>query len=46
MSEPPWTFRECDDGSIEVRDSILCGARDPEGEYFHGWLDEGNVWRW
>lgn len=46
VSEPPWRFRECDDGSLEIRESILCGRLDPEGEYFHGYLDEGNVWRW
>jgi hypothetical protein len=42
---PPWTFRECADGSLEIRASIACGRRDPEGEYWHGYLDEGNVWR-
>lgn len=52
IAEPPWTFRECADGSIEARASIACGRHDvdPEtgatlGEYFHGYLDEGNVWR-
>lgn len=46
VSEPPWTFRECDDGSIEIRASILCGKREdrPEG-YWHGFLDEGHRWR-
>lgn len=43
--EPPWVFRECPDGSLEIRESIACGRHDPEGEYFHGFLDEGNVWR-
>ena len=43
--EPPWVFRECDDGSVEIRESIACGRHDPEGEYFHGYLDEGNIWR-
>lgn len=43
--EPPWTFRECEDGSVEVRASIACGRHDPEGEYWHGYLDEGHVWR-
>lgn len=43
--EPPWTFRECDDGSVEIRASIACGRHDAEGEYFHGYLDEGNIWR-
>lgn len=46
VTEPPWTFRECSDGSIEVRASIACGRHDAEGEYWHGWLDEGHIWRW
>lgn len=45
VSEPPWVFRECADGSVEIRESIACGRGDPEGEYFHGYLDEGHVWR-
>jgi hypothetical protein len=45
VSEPPWTFRECPDGSVEIRASILCGAREPGGEYWHGYLDEGHIWR-
>lgn len=47
VSEPPWSFRECADGSLEIRASILCGRTDerPEG-YFHGFLNEGNVWTW
>jgi len=40
--EPPWTFRECDDGSLEIRASIGCG---PPDYYWHGYLDEGNTWR-
>ncbi len=43
--EPPWSFRECSDDSVEIRASIACGRHDPEGEYFHGFLDEGNIWR-
>jgi hypothetical protein len=49
--EPPWTFRECGDGSLEIRASIACGRHDVDdddnalGEYWHGYLDEGNVWR-
>lgn len=42
--EPPWTFTEQPNGSIEVRASIACGRRDAEGEYWHGYLD-GDVWR-
>lgn len=41
--EPPWTFRECGDGSLEIRPSIGCGL---QPYYWHGWLDEGNSWRW
>lgn len=44
-SEPPWVFRECEDGSLEIRESIACGRHDPEGEYWHGYLDEGHEWR-
>jgi hypothetical protein len=42
VSSPPWTFRECPDGSLEIRASIACGRHD--GEYFHGWLNEHNEW--
>lgn len=35
---PPHTYRECEDGSLEVRNSI--GSPD-----WHGFLDEGHVWR-
>ena len=41
--EPPWKFRECEDGSLEIRDSIGCGPK-PD-YYWHGYLDEGNIWR-
>ncbi len=44
VSEPPWTFRECTDGSVEIRASIACGRQDPEGEYWHGYLNEGHEW--
>ena len=40
--EPPWKFRECGDGSLEIRESIGCGAKP---YYWHGFLDEGNTWR-
>jgi hypothetical protein len=36
---PPHTYRECPDGSLEIRASI--GAQ----PWWHGYLDEGNVWR-
>jgi hypothetical protein len=35
---PPHVFRECVDGSLEIRESI--GAM----PFWHGYLDEGNVW--
>jgi hypothetical protein len=41
-TEPPWTFRECPDGSLEIRASIGCGV---QPYYWHGYLDEGNRWR-
>lgn len=46
VNEPPWVFRECPDGSLEIRESILCGKTEdrPEG-YWHGFLDEGHSWR-
>jgi hypothetical protein len=37
-----WTFRECEDGSLEIRPSIGCGK---QPYYWHGYLDEGNSWR-
>lgn len=43
ITEPPWTFRECADGSVEVRASIYCTPGEP-GEW-HGYLDEGHEWR-
>jgi hypothetical protein len=46
VTSPPWTFRECPDGSVEVRASILCGRSETEPSgYWHGFLDEGHVWR-
>lgn len=49
ITDPPWTFRECDDGSVEVRASILTwepAGTNPRGrEVWHGFLDEGNIWR-
>jgi hypothetical protein len=45
VTSPPWTFRECPDGSLEIRASIACGVADAEGEYWHGYLDEGHNWR-
>jgi hypothetical protein len=45
VTAPPWTFRECGDGSLEIRQSIACGRGSRHGEYFHGYLDEGHSWR-
>lgn len=36
---PPHKYRECADGSLEIRESI--GAM----PYWHGYLDEGHIWR-
>ena len=38
--EPPWTFRECPDGSLEIGGSIASGLP----VYWHGYLREGNTW--
>ena len=46
VTRPPWTFRECPDGSLEIRASIGCNNTDgTPGYYWHGYLDEGNTWR-
>lgn len=50
VTEPPHTFRHCDDGSIEVRASIgavrIETVDGPGGRYtWHGYLDEGHTWR-
>lgn len=49
VCSPPHTFRECPDGSLEIRASIsnLCrgdvnGSTD---DGWHGYLDEGHSWR-
>jgi hypothetical protein len=51
---PPHTFRECDDGSLEIRNSIGDRAtytlpdgvvHQTESDGWHGFLDEGHVWR-
>jgi hypothetical protein len=42
-------FRECPDGSLEIRESISNLLRgDADGhtdDGWHGYLDEGHVWR-
>jgi hypothetical protein len=42
VTSPPHSFRECEDGSLEIRASIGCGT---QPYYWHGYLDEGNTWR-
>lgn len=51
---PPHTYRECADGSLEIRASIgdTATVTRPDGSTFqsesdgwHGFLDEGHVWR-
>lgn len=39
VCSPPHVFRECSDGSLEIRESI--GAM----PFWHGYLDEGHIWR-
>jgi hypothetical protein len=43
--EPPHVFRHCDDGSIEIRESIACYEDSRSTCVWHGYLDEGHVWR-
>ena len=45
VASPPHVFRECSDGSLEIRESIVCGQGSSTGAYWHGYLDEGHVWR-
>lgn len=57
ICSPPHTFRECADGSLEIRNSILHTYRywEPFGAphetqhqvtwQWHGYLDEGHEWR-
>lgn len=39
---PPHVFRECPDGSLEIRESI---SDMPSNSGWHGYLDEGHRWR-
>lgn len=51
VTSPPHTFRECLDGSLEIRNSISDRRipwpqePNPPSDGWHGFLDEGNVWR-
>ena len=45
---PPHSYRECPDGSLEIRPSIsnLTSRGGPESDDgWHGYLDEGHTWR-
>lgn len=42
VASPPHKFRECSDGSLEVRESILHTS---QFGVWHGYLDEGHNWR-
>ncbi len=43
---PPHTYRECPDGSLEIRDSISDTRRGgTESDGWHGYLNEGHVWQ-
>lgn len=39
VASPPHVFTEQDDGSLEIRESILADTG------WHGYLDAGNTWR-
>lgn len=41
-ASPPHKFRECNDGSLEIRESILHTS---QFGTWHGYLDEGHNWR-
>lgn len=48
VTSPPHTFRECADGSLEIRASIGCYNAPLDrtsGYIWHGYLDEGHSWR-
>jgi hypothetical protein len=44
---PPHSFRECPDGSLEIRASIgaTTGGDPATDDGWHGYLDEGHSWR-
>ena len=47
VNSPPHRFRECPDGSLEVRESIgsMIGGDPATDDGWHGYLDEGHQWR-
>jgi hypothetical protein len=44
VTSPPHAFRECSDGSLEIRPS-LGDNHNGVSDGWHGFLDEGHVWR-
>ena len=42
---PPHVFRECPDGSLEIRESLGCDLLPGGGYRWHGYLDAGHRWR-
>ena len=44
---PPHTYRECPDGSLEIRNSLSdkTSRGTSESDGWHGYLDKGHVWR-
>lgn len=44
VCSPPHVFRECLDGSLEIRESIK-SSNGAAGWVWHGYLDEGHSWR-
>jgi hypothetical protein len=51
VTSPPHVFRECADGSLEIRESISDRRSHPDdpskgaSDGWHGYLDEGHRWR-
>jgi len=43
VTSPPHSFRECPDGSLEIRNSILHTEAE-HGFDWHGYLNEGDLW--
>lgn len=42
---PPHVFRECADGSLEIRESLGDQHEGVGSDGWHGYLDEGHRWR-
>ncbi len=45
VTSPPHTFRECPDGSLEIRASLGDYHGEAGSDGWHGYLDEGHSWR-